>query len=64
VPTVQNPTFLCGVCGLFGVLLTSVDDDWHNSKSSVRGCVNLAQNYVGYMRIVGKSHSYLFVTAL
>ena len=63
-PTVQNPTFLCGVCGLFGVLLTSVDEDWHYLKSSIRGCVKLAQNYVGYIRIVGNSHSYLFVRGL
>lgn len=63
MPTVQNPAFLCGVCGLFGVLLTSVDEDWHK-KTSSRGCVKLAQNYVGYMRIVGNSHSYLFVRGL
>lgn len=63
MPTVQNPTYLCGVCVLFGVLLTSVDEDWHK-KTSSRDCVKLAQNCVRYMRIVGNSHSYLFVRGL
>ena len=33
MPAVQSPTFLCGVCALFGVFfLTSVEEDWHSSK--------------------------------